>query len=371
MDPDGRAARRPRTPKADPRPEVADVQRARILAAATDAATEIGYAGLTVSEIVARARVSRRTFYELYPTREACFLAACEQALARISEPVLIAYAGHERWRERIAAGLLELLAQLDTHPALARLLLVESLAAGAPSLERRAVTLAAVTRAIDEGRREAHGREPGPLAAEAVVGAVLSVLHARLLAASGDSLQMLHEPLMNAVVLPYFGPAAAARELRRVTPVASVAHAFNVAGEHSDPLRGLDIRLTYRTLRVLSAVEELGSEEAQPSNRAIAAAAGIADQGQTSKLLARLQRLGLIENRQPSRVSGAPFKGEPNRWTLTARGAAVVGTIRDRPGPPANDSSAERPARRRGGSRRVAAAPAAPAATLDIRDIR
>ncbi len=48
-------------------------------------------------------------------------------------------------------------------------------------------------------------------------------------------------------------------------------------------------------------------------SNFAISVRAGIKDQGQISKLLARLAHLGLIENTQPTRP-----KGTPNAWRLT-----------------------------------------------------
>jgi DNA-binding MarR family transcriptional regulator len=82
-----------------------------------------------------------------------------------------------------------------------------------------------------------------------------------------------------------------------------------------TDPLAGLQMRLTYRTARVLEAVA------AQPgaSNRQVADHAGIQDQGQVSKLLARLERLGLLVNRG---------QGEPNAWSLTAAGMAVTHSI-------------------------------------------
>ena len=54
-----------------------------------------------------------------------------------------------------------------------------------------------------------------------------------------------------------------------------------------------------------------------------MAAAAGIADQGQISKLLARLQTLGLIEN-----TGGNHAKGEPNAWHLTDKGQRVTKTL-------------------------------------------
>jgi chromosome segregation and condensation protein ScpB len=78
-------------------------------------------------------------------------------------------------------------------------------------------------------------------------------------------------------------------------------------------------MRLTYRTVRVLMAV----AAHPGSSNRAIGERAGMADQGQTSKLLARLQGFGLIEN-----TGRGSTRGEPNVWTLTAKGWEVHGAI-------------------------------------------
>jgi chromosome segregation and condensation protein ScpB len=58
-------------------------------------------------------------------------------------------------------------------------------------------------------------------------------------------------------------------------------------------------------------------------SNREIAEQAEIADQGQVSKLLARLQHLGLIDNH-----GEGPTKGAPNAWQLTPRGRQVEQAI-------------------------------------------
>ncbi len=74
-------------------------------------------------------------------------------------------------------------------------------------------------------------------------------------------------------------------------------------------------MRLTYRTLMVLSVI----AAEPGASNRRTGEGAGIHDQGQISKLLGRLCKLGLIENSG----AGQP-KGESNSWTLTDRGQEV-----------------------------------------------
>jgi chromosome segregation and condensation protein ScpB len=85
------------------------------------------------------------------------------------------------------------------------------------------------------------------------------------------------------------------------------------------DPLRDVEMRLTYRTVRVLAAVaEHVGS-----SNREIGFASGIGDQGQISKLLTRLHRLGLIENTGAGRTKGAP-----NAWRLTDKGHDVQNAV-------------------------------------------
>jgi DNA-binding MarR family transcriptional regulator len=85
------------------------------------------------------------------------------------------------------------------------------------------------------------------------------------------------------------------------------------------DPLRELDMRLTYRTVRVIVAV----ASSPEASNRLVGEAAGIEDQGQISKLLTRLERLGLIENNGAGQARGAP-----NAWSLTERGREVERAI-------------------------------------------
>ena len=83
-------------------------------------------------------------------------------------------------------------------------------------------------------------------------------------------------------------------------------------------------MRLTYRTARVLEGVAELGGRGSNPSNRMIGEYAGVIDPGQISKLLARLERVGLLTN-----TGEGHAKGEPNAWSLTARGDQVVRSIR------------------------------------------
>lgn len=298
------------------RGQVYEIQRARILAAMTDVVAERGIGDVTVSHVVARSGVSRRTFYEQFEDREACFLAAFDCALQRMGEAVIHAYEQPGRWRVRIRAALAALLEALDRNPAMGRLLVVETLGAGHPTLERRRRALAQIIAAVDEGRSEAKGSEgPTPLTAEGIVGGACSLIHSLMLDSGSTSLTTLLNPLMSMIVLPYLGLAAARRELRQ--PVPEVSNGGGMVG--ADPLRDLKMRLTYRTVRALLAIGEHDGYGSHLSNRQVADASGIRDQGQISKLLARLRQLGLIEN-----TGKAQANGEPNAWTLTAHGEEV-----------------------------------------------
>jgi AcrR family transcriptional regulator len=280
-----------------------------MLAAMVDEVARRGAGNVTVAHVVARSGVSRRTFYEIFQDREDCFLAAFDDAIEKAAQRVMPAYREQRKWSDRVRAGLTQLLDLFDENPRLARLLIVEALGAGPRALERRRDVVERLSHVVGEGTRASDtGKGLSSLAAEGVVGSVLSVIHGSLTAREPGSLIELVNPLMSMIVLPYQGRKAAEVELAKETAAPSV----NSAGRAADPLRNLEMRLTYRTVMVMSAVA------ANPggSNRVVAAAAGIVDQGQISKLLARLHGLGLVEN-----TGGNSARGEPNAWILTARG--------------------------------------------------
>jgi AcrR family transcriptional regulator/DNA-binding MarR family transcriptional regulator len=311
----------------DGRGQVSAVQRMRMLVAARQVVAQEGYARMSVERVVARAGVSRKTFYDLFENREECFLEAFDDAIDRAAQAVTGAYKGERTWRERIRAGLAAVLGVLDEEPELCRVCVVEALAAGPLVLEHRARVLGVLIDAVDEGRRETRG-DPPPLTAEGVVGAVFAVIHARAAArvnanatsvrgrAANAPLSSLVSALMGMIVLPYLGARVAAREAARPVPKRTPSQRCGSGGA----LEALDMRLTYRTLRVLAVI----AQHPGASNRAVAQGADVADQGQVSKLLSRLASLGLIENGTPSHL-----KGTPNAWRLTPRGEEMERAIR------------------------------------------
>jgi AcrR family transcriptional regulator len=316
-----------------PRTRVGEIQRSRLLAGAAATIDELGYPRATVGRMTARARVSRRTFYQMFANRDECFAAVLEEVAAVFGAELAAAESGGLSWQERVRVGLWRILAFLDREPALARVCVVQALRAGPLVLECREGILARLATALDEGREgSARGEGLTALTAEGLVGAAVSIIHSRLLgwgrseAPPTATLTGLLGELMAMIVLPYLGPAAARRERTRPALTAPPVMPGAPAAPRSaaDPLADVNLRLTHRTARVLEGVAELGGHGSDPSNREVATFAGITDPGQISKLLRRLEHLGLLRN-----TGAGHAKGEPNAWVLTAKGEQVTHSIR------------------------------------------
>ena len=319
-----------RTPRVErSHAQVADIQRSRLLAAAVRAVDELGWANTTVADVVARSRVSRRTFYELFANREECLSAVLEDILGTIVGELAAEGLEGVEWRERVRRALWAILAFFDREPVLARVCVVQALSGGPEVLGRREEVLARLAAVVDEGRVAGkRGVQCTPLTAEGLVGAALGIVYARLLKGQRQPLTELLGELMGMIVLPYLGPAAARREQDAPAPrVVRPRVAQRPLSEQRlvvDPLEGIPMRLTYRTSRVLEGVAELAGRGLAPSSREVGDFAGIQDAGQVSKLLRRLENLGLLAN------SGAGHaKGEPNAWRLTPTDDQVTGSIR------------------------------------------
>lgn len=110
-------------------------QRERILAAARTAFAEHGYAAASIDEIVARARVSRTAFYRFFANKEECLLALFAEAMERLGTSLAEIAAGDDPPEEQIKAGVRAIVEGLASDPALARVVLIESVGA-TPAVE-------------------------------------------------------------------------------------------------------------------------------------------------------------------------------------------------------------------------------------------
>ncbi len=314
-----RWARRLALPRDTPRVQVEEIQRSRLLAAAAATIDELGYEQTSVQRVTDRARVSRRTFYELFGNREECLVALLDEVAERMERELGAAGLEGLGWRERVRGGLWAILSFLDAEPVLARICVVQTLHGGPPALERRERLLGRLASVLDEGRREGpRGEECTLVTAEGLVGGAFGVVYARLRSGDERSLTGLLDELMGMIALQYLGPRAARREQRRpaLTPRPAPDSGRVTVGVESDPLDEVDMRLTYRTAKVLGCI----AERPGASNRAVAERAGVTDPGQISKLLRRLERLGLVVN-----TGGGYQSGAPNAWELTLLGGKVA----------------------------------------------
>jgi AcrR family transcriptional regulator len=191
-------------------------QRTRLLEAVGRAVAERGYAAATIDDVVRRAGVSKKTFYEHFADKEDCFLAAYEAASEELLERVREAHAIHDDWLERTRAGVRAYLRWLAAEPALARVFLIEVAAAGpraAQARERLRDRYAVLMRELQE---EARADIPSlPVLPDevfhAVVAAVDELVVRRIRESSAESLPELEPILLYLQVALLAGPQVAA----------------------------------------------------------------------------------------------------------------------------------------------------------------
>ena len=335
--------------------QMAEYQRVRILRGAAAVVEEHGYGAVTVAHITSRAKVSRSTFYELFVDREQCLLAVLEDIEVQIAKELQAADLAGLPWRERVRLGLWTVLRFFDREPVLARFCVVESARGDDRMSSYRAGLLERVAGVFAEGGEQGllpagrvespESAKVSPLTAEGTAGAVVSILNTRLSTAgrraagrpskdvqSVGSCSDLHGELMGLIVLPFLGSEAAQLERDRPEPAEPAPAALAApepgsdrGGKHLalDPRqpRVPGLRMTYRTALVLEGI----AQRPGLSNLDVARYAQINDQGQISKLLARLERHGLVLN-----TGGGQGQGSPNEWLLTPAGQKLEQGIRE-----------------------------------------
>jgi AcrR family transcriptional regulator len=292
--------------------ELDALRRARI----TDATLELLYKrpafDLTVAEITSYAHVSRAGFYGLFGDIEGCLLAVAKRQVRLFTGPAVEAYrSGSSEWRSAIRAGVVTLLSSLEQDRYQGHMLF-ELLSAGPMLRGLRADLIDKAADAIHQGASQRSDGPPKDVALTLAAG-TFELLAIHLRADEPSPLTALYGTITGLIVLPYRGARVAREERSRPSPEVPVRSSEQRPARSVRP----GLRLTYRTIRVLDAIA------AQPgaSNREIAQAAGIGDQGQISKLLKRLSYIGLTENDGAGAAAGTT-----NRWRLTDQGAQLQG---------------------------------------------
>jgi len=199
-----------------PRGYVMRNQRERILDAVINVVAECGYAAMTVEDVIAYAGVSRRTFYEHFLNKEQAFLAAYDLVVHQVLAAVNAEFAKGTTWPERVRRGLGAFLVLLADEPTLARVCVVDVLAAGPNALARRAEAMGRFRDLLAPGHLAwtPHLSVP-PLAAETTVGGIYEVIFDRVLRGEIGTLPSLLPELLHAFLLPFAGGEVAGAALQ------------------------------------------------------------------------------------------------------------------------------------------------------------
>src|SRR6185437_12804997 len=110
---------------------VARHQKARLQGAMIEAVARDGYAGTTLSQLVALAGVSRSTFYQHFDSKEECFLSAFDVIVEELIIRVRDAYRSEKDFRRRLVAALGAFMNMVVEEPAIASFGTVEWLTLG------------------------------------------------------------------------------------------------------------------------------------------------------------------------------------------------------------------------------------------------
>ena len=158
-----------------------------------------GYAKTTVADVVDLAGVSRTTFYQHFGSKQHCFLATFDIILERGTEQISREYRSAEGMRERLRAGFEAFIDIVTSDPAAARLVIVESLAAGAEALEHRERAAAAFERLFRQSFDEApEAGAVSDVTISAIVGGIQRVLYIHLREGRVDALAALVDDLLD-----------------------------------------------------------------------------------------------------------------------------------------------------------------------------
>ncbi|HEX5910555.1 MAG TPA: helix-turn-helix domain-containing protein [Thermoleophilaceae bacterium] len=209
---------------------VARHQRSRIQEATTFVLAERGYGAATIGDIVARAHVSRRTFYAHFDSKEHCVLATFGAASECIADAVRTAYTQEAEWDAAVAAGLGQLMHVLVEYPQTARTCFLEIRSVGAMAAEP---IHAAHMMCIDALRSAVNDRAGAPavgdLALEMGMGGLVTVIRARLTAGDPAALQRELPEIAAALLAPLVGDDATRAVVERLdaAPGVRAAHAI------------------------------------------------------------------------------------------------------------------------------------------------
>lgn len=166
-------------------------QRGGLVMAMIAAIGENGYRATTVADVIARAGMSRKTFYKHFANKQECFLTTYDLISAEALRRIADAYRGAEGRAARAQAAIGALFEAAIENPEASRLAMVEIGALGSVGIERRERSVIAYQHFVVDAGELAPGEGTLPdAAARAVVGGLNRILYQ--LVSSGNREELL-----------------------------------------------------------------------------------------------------------------------------------------------------------------------------------
>jgi AcrR family transcriptional regulator len=189
-----------------------------MLDAMVQAVAEKGYARVVVADVIERAGVSRKTFYEQFANKEDCFLAAYDAGVDQLLAAIDAALATlAPDWLAAARRAVETYLERMAASPAFARAFLIEALGAGPAALERRGQVQDRFAAQLEAVHRRARADIPElpelpPHTFRAAVGAVNELVTAHVLEHGAQTLPELTDVILDVHLALLVGREMASR---------------------------------------------------------------------------------------------------------------------------------------------------------------
>jgi AcrR family transcriptional regulator len=188
------------------REDVLGSQRRRLIRAMLDQVAEKGYPATTVGDVVSAARCSRNAFYELFEDKEACYIAASDEAGADLLATLNAAAQAQDSWLGALRSGTRSYLHWWVQNPRYAAAYLIDLPAAGRRALEQRDRVYADFAGMFEGLAARARAEQPllpplPPLAPRLLVMSITELIAQEVRMGRVDSLMDLEDELVRFIV--------------------------------------------------------------------------------------------------------------------------------------------------------------------------
>jgi AcrR family transcriptional regulator len=202
-----------------PRELVVENQRARIVNGMIETVAEQGYGKATIANVIAAAKVSRKTFYESFANREDCYRAAYEATFEFLHERVA-AGSSAEDWPGSVRGGLAALLESLGDHPDLAAFFLISPASVGDVTSERHHAAIRQLAEILlAKMPTDAAADLAAGVRTEALTGGLSRLTAIKVNGGEATDLPALLPDLVELFLRPYLGTEEAIRVAQGSTP--------------------------------------------------------------------------------------------------------------------------------------------------------